>query len=224
MEVHGPNGARRLVSFPGDTGERWVTSCNIASELIRKAISGLELKLWILLGADTSHLNAIHRGSVINGSDVCSHKWLNNLINRLNYHQWYAEYDLPEDDEKQREGDEKQCEGSEKSDQKSSEDKRTSQAHTCRIFLRKKTIFFSFNVFEMRLNVKQIGATIVHLKFKANLFGFHAVDAVFIQSIQPLEPFKHKITHHFHSADGLFKRLLSKLFLYGEASMVGPIR
>ena len=48
----------------------------------------------------------------------------------------------------------------------------------------------------------------------------HAVDAVFIQSIQPLEPFNHKITHHFHSADGLFRRLLSKLFLYGEATMV----
>lgn len=41
-------------------------------------------------GADTSHLNAIHRGSVVNGSAVSSHKWLNNLINRLNYHQWYC--------------------------------------------------------------------------------------------------------------------------------------
>merc|ERR1712029_338548 len=41
-------------------------------------------------GADTSHLNAIHQGSVINGSDVSSHRWLNNLINKVNYHQWYA--------------------------------------------------------------------------------------------------------------------------------------
>lgn len=153
-------------------------------------------------GADTSHLNAIHQGSVMNGSNI-TNKWFNNLINKMNYHEWYAEYDIKD-----------------KEANELANDSKNNEAHTCRIFLRKKTIFFSLNVFEMNIHVKQIGPAIVHLKFSANLFGIHVVDAVFIQSIQPLEPFRHKIIHHFHTTDGFFKRILSKLFLYGEATMV----
>ena len=198
-------------------------------------------------GADTSHLNTLHQGSVINGSAVCSEKWFNNLINKLNYHHWYAEYDLSEDEINRKFNNDElnkldRPNGSDDGGSNGRLDKNTvressingqqinqeprspkQSPHTCRIFLKKKTIFFSFNVFEMNLNVKQIGPTIVHLKFRANLFGFHAVDAVFIQSIQPLEPFKHKITHHFHTNETFFQRILSKLFLYGEATMVSHL-
>lgn len=171
-------------------------------------------------GADTSHLNAIHQGSVINGSDVSSHRWLNNLINKVNYHQWYAEYDLDNNGSTNDSLNNNELTNDSLNNNESiNKESKNKEPHTCRIFLRKKTIFLTFNVFEMNIQIKQIGPCIVHLIFKASLFGYE-LNGVFVQSVQPIEPFKHKICHLFYSSGGFFNQILSKLFIYGEAKMV----
>lgn len=58
----------------------------------------------------------------------------------------------------------------------------------------------------------------MHLKFSSSILG--GMRGTFIQSVTPLAPNKHQITHHVYIEPSWLGRLFSKFLLFGEAKMV----
>lgn len=143
-------------------------------------------------GADLAHLEGIHSDPLIFGNDLRTFERFSSIRNYIR-HRWISNWKSLDPPD----------------------------GHIAHMELTHQTLLMGKNIFQLDLDIKQIGPAIVNLSVKTSFLG--GMSGVYIQSVIPLEVKKQMIIHHVYSRPTLKNRLFSKFLLYGEAIMVIPI-
>lgn len=142
-------------------------------------------------------MGVIHADStVVSNCFATRPKWWRQLLLKINHHTWRAVWDPPEMQPPPK------------------------PSHVNNIMLESCTWLFGWCLFRMMLRIQQVGPATVNLVLDACMGGLWRFQGVFVQGVQPLEPFEHRIVHLLFLEDSWFLRLFSKFMLIGEALMV----
>ena len=139
-------------------------------------------------GADTGHLMAVHEPSMFWGKTFFNWTRASILGFLFGMHEWNAVWSHDEEEK-----------------------------HVARITINQKFTLFGLPLISLQLSVRQVGPSLVLLRFycpEAKMNG------VYVQAVMSVASNKQRIIHHLYTKQNLKGRLMSRLMLFGEANMV----
>lgn len=174
-------------------------------------------------GADVGHLEALHAPSIVCGGHFVGF-WRRSLsLFLLGKHVWDAKWigpgkldtnlnpiaghDNSRHDDENSDGDNLNN-GSDKKD-----------GHINNINLTHKLCLFGVTIYNLVLEIQQIGPSFVVLRFQSDSWG--GSRGCYVQAVTPMASNKQRIIHHIYQVQGsVFGLLLSRFMLWSQSNMV----